>query len=118
MTTNNKLWKFCASPDSTLAEIINMINDNHARCIFIVKENRLLGCISSGDIIRAMMSDASLLSTVDQWASTNVKTLTSFETDKALELVRKYGVTAIPLIDGAGNMIDVVTLDDILGRIS
>ena len=82
--------------------------------IYVIDENeRLLGVVSLRELLLADL-DAKLSDIME----TKVKTVTP-ETDEmdVGEIVSKYNLVALPVVDAEGSLLGIVTVDDILDRI-
>jgi magnesium transporter len=82
--------------------------------IYVIDENeRLLGVVSLRELLLASL-DAQLSDIME----TKVKTVTP-ETDEmdVGEIVSKYNLVALPVVDEEGALLGIVTVDDILDRV-
>lgn len=102
-----------------------LMRDNHVGSLVVVDEVEgrrvVVGVLTDRDIVTAVVAkglDASVLN-VDDVMSTDL--VTAREDDSLIDLVRtmrRKGVRRIPVVGGQGELIGVVTLDDVLGVLS
>lgn len=106
---------FCITSGYTIIEAIDIIRSNKNRgAIVINNENKVLGFISQGDILEALVSGSSLYAPVDGIMKPSF--LYSFEKDyeKVLPIFREKLITILPIVDQELKLVDIVTLKDIL----
>lgn len=102
-----------------------LMRDNHVGCLVVVEEVEgrriVVGVLTDRDIVTAVVApglDAAALS-VDDVMTTDL--VTAREDDSLIDLMRsmrRKGVRRIPVVGGQGELIGVVTLDDVLGVLS
>jgi Mg/Co/Ni transporter MgtE len=81
--------------------------------VYTVEGEELVGAVSLRDLILAP-PDAYISSIME----TNLKTVLPEDDEmKFAETISKYNLVAIPVVDAAGNMLGVVTIDDIIDRL-
>jgi dTDP-glucose pyrophosphorylase/CBS domain-containing protein len=117
--------KFVVAPHSTVREVMSCI-DRNARGIALVvdEERRLIGTLTDGDIRRAILDDLSLDVTANELLarkvnSSYIRPVTAqvgTRRGELLELMQGRGVRQIPLVDGAGRLLDLITLDELLPK--
>ncbi len=106
-------------PETTVQEAIEKFKKDAEEVetvyyIYVIDENeKLVGVISLRDLLLAP-SDAKLSDIMKR----KIKTVTP-ETDEqeVAEIVSKYNLVAIPVIDSENYMLGIVTIDDIIDRI-
>jgi dTDP-glucose pyrophosphorylase len=121
MTFNYSL--FCISLESSIREAIDSIDKNQKGIVLLIdKERRLVGTITDGDIRRAMLVGQNLDSNVKELLarkgqSPYAKPVTaSAETDHAtlMQMMKKFMVRQIPLVDKNSRIVGLVTMEDLL----
>jgi len=111
-------------PDTTIGEAIARIDRNHRGIVLVVQLDRqLLGTITDGDVRRAMLAGMKLdtpVSALLAVKATNnnkpVMALAGTPVDTLLALMRQQSVRQIPLLNESGQVVDLVTLDELLPR--
>jgi NDP-sugar pyrophosphorylase family protein len=81
-------------------------------------DDRLLGIVTDGDVRKALLRGASLEAPIGE--NMNATPLTGHAglgRTEAGELMRARRIRHLPLVDGAGRLVDVVFLDDLLVRV-
>ena len=110
------------SPETTIGQAIALIDHNHRGIVLVVQPDRqLLGTITDGDVRRAMLSgmqlDTPVSAVLTVKAATNLKPVTALvgtPGDALLALMRQNSVRQIPLLNETGQVVDLVTLDELL----
>ena len=102
-----------------------LMRDNHVGCLVVVDEvagkRIVVGVLTDRDIVTAVVApglDAAALRVEDVMTTDLV---TAREDDSLIDLVRtmrRKGVRRIPVVGGQGELIGVVTLDDVLDILS
>jgi CBS domain-containing protein len=98
---------------STLLEAAKVIRYNNTRSVIVTEMGRVLGTLSQGDILDAILHGADPHGQIVNWFNINFKYLKSNDYELALELVYKTGISLIPVIDDNFNLIHVITTHDI-----
>jgi len=119
----NKITSLFISSNSLLQDAIRAINSNEQGIALIVDENHhLLNTITDGDIRRAILAGKSLDSPIlellaQKDTSIYPQPVTAPEgTDPSelLRLMKENYVQQLPILDGAGRVVDLVTMRDLL----
>jgi len=118
-----ELEKLLVIPNSSIHEVMTCIDRNAKGIALVVdKERRLLGTVTDGDIRRAILTNTDLEAPVSELlarkaSSPYPKPVTApVGTERAvlLQLMQEHSVRHVPLLDGAGRVVDLVTLDELL----
>ncbi len=118
-----KLERFLVRPTDSIHQAMASIDANAKGIVLVVdKERCLLGTITDGDIRRAVLARVDLNAPVSKLlacktSSPYPKPVTApVGTEQAtlLQLMRERSVRHIPLLDDAGRVVDLVTLDELL----
>ena len=87
--------------DSTILEAANIINSSKNRaCIVVEDDNHVIGILSEGDILRAILNDANFASSIKPFINTNFYFLPYGEesSEKIKNFFHIKQVTLIPII--------------------
>ena len=111
-------------PDTSIGQAIARIDRNHRGIVLVVHpDQQLLGTITDGDVRRAMLAGMKLDTPVSALltvkAETKLKPVTALAgtpADALLALMRQHSVRQIPLLNESGQVVDLVTLDELLPR--
>ena len=108
------LTKYVVGMDRSIKETIATITSNLTRCVIVVdKNNTVVGVISEGDIIRSLLDDVSLYTPVGKVVRPSFRYLNDNDLRAGLDLL-KSGVTLIPVIGKNFDLIDVITVHDLM----
>ena len=111
------LNNFVVPLDSTLLESANIINESKTRaCVVVENDFKVVGILSEGDILRAILNDVSLKSDIKSLINSNFYFINKNEmnTKKIEELFQIKNVTLIPIIDENMRLVNVLTLNEYL----
>ena len=109
--------KYTLSEYATIKEAIRAITNNLTRCVIVVDSGgRVIGVLSEGDILRALVEDVALFASVRTILSPTFCFSRSINLEQALDLLRQKGVTLIPIVDEQFQLVDVVTIQNILEK--
>ena len=101
------LFDLIITPESTLQSALERMTRNKKGLLFVCDEGEhLVGVISDGDIRRAILNNALLMSSIDSYM--NLDPITAKSTDEGKELIGKTGHLAIPIVDENGKVISAV----------
>ena len=115
--------QLCVSCDHTIQGCIVALNETAKGILLVVDDDqRLLGTITDGDIRRAILARVNFESPVSELVARKAdspypKPVTApVGTERAvlLQLMQQHSVRHVPLLDGAGRVVDLVTLDELL----
>lgn len=104
-------------PHASLLECMRRINDWCQQLLPVVDENRiLLGVVADGDIRRAILRKSSLEQVAQDFMNRNPLVINSSRWDlgNALFLLREHGLRWLPLVDGDGRFLEMLTLDSLI----
>ena len=114
-----ELLKYTVLDSQTIKDTALVINHNHCRCVIVRNQsNIVVGVVSDGDIIRAILEGISLYSPVSQIVSHSFKYLRDSDMSSAYQYFRNDpGVTLIPVVGLSFQLNDVITIHDILNYV-
>jgi len=105
-----ELYNYVISENQLIESAIEMIEMNSSRCVIIVNStNKIVGMISEGDILRAILKGTSIKSPVANIMNTSFKYLMKIDDEKILSYFKK-GITLIPILSEQGEVTDVVDM--------
>ncbi len=101
------LFDLIIAPERSLQTALERMTVNKKGLLFVCDENEhLIGVISDGDIRRALLNNALLLSSISSYMNLDPITTTSIESGKAL--INKTNHIAIPVVNDLGQVIAAV----------
>lgn len=113
----------CISQEHTIRDAIEMLNRNERGIVLITDDQRkLLGTITDGDIRRAILAGSELDTQVRDLLIKKPESLypspitapVEASPDELLRLMRKYVVQQIPIVNQKDQIVDMVTMEDLL----
>ena len=119
------LKNLCISPNSKILDVITTINKNSLGIVLVTdNQMHLRATITDGDIRRAMLDGVSLDASINELLERKTdklysKPITAKKGDsyeKILQLMDKYVIRQIPLLDDQDVVVDLVTIEDLLPK--
>lgn len=100
----------------TVGDLIRHIALGHERGLVVVnKDNKLIGVVTQGDILRAIWNGAELQSSIDECLNYNPITIMKGESnEKAIEIFLNTGALVIPVIDDKRNLLGILNVRELL----
>ena len=106
--------KYCIGLDYTIKEAIERIDSNKNRVVIVInKNNKVVGVLSQGDIIRALSSGKTLFTRVETIIRSNFYYLNEKNLEQAYGLFKKTKITLLPIVDDDFCLVDIISMDDI-----
>jgi dTDP-glucose pyrophosphorylase len=105
------------SSSTSLRKTIEAITEGNLQIALVVdSENKLLGTVTDGDIRKAILAGKDLNITAGEAMRSQPVTSAS-KTPRAtiLKLMREKRIHQMPLVDEQGRVVDVLTVDDMIG---
>ena len=113
------LKKFCVSENSTIKEAIYGIQTDLCRCVIVLNDhNKVTGVFSEGDVLRLILSEVDIHTPLKKVIKPSFFYLKDRNFEEAFRLVKKFGITLIPVVDEDFNLKDVITIFDILDQLT
>jgi CBS domain-containing protein len=108
-------------PDCTLAEAARLMIRDGVHAVIVTSEvgGPLLGIVTERDLVREVGSGADPASTpVEAFMTRAVTTLSqSASRSEITAKMRAHGIRHVPLVDGSGRVVRVVSLDEMVGEL-
>ena len=101
---------------ANLGEVAQAMRDSDTGAIVVTDNGRAQGIVTDRDIVVRAVADGRDPSTVpaSELASENLVTLSVEDTvERAIELVREHDVRRLPVVDGDGRAVGIVSLGDL-----
>lgn len=110
-----KLINYYVNDTRTIKDAMTVIQSNLSRCVIVVNDgNKVVGVVSEGDILRAILSGISIGSPLRPVINTSFCYLKENNMEEAYVLMKRLGPTLIPVIDQDFMLKDVITSFDIM----
>lgn len=97
-----------------LSNAIEKILVNTHRTVFVIKEKKLMGVISEGDVLRSLLEKKSLDSYAETIMNKTFIYLTEKNQSKAAVYFKKHLVPIIPIVNKKMEIIKFLTLESYL----
>lgn len=106
--------KYCVRDNYTLFEVIESFQKNHDRVACVLNSNeKIIGVVSQGDIIRALCDGVSMRAKVDKIIRSSFIFLKERDLERAYTIFKKEKITMLPIVDDDFRLVSVITLIDI-----
>ena len=110
-----------ARPDQPLAEAVRTMLESHVGSLIVVESRGAtrspVGILTDRDVVRGQLrlsTDLFCLTVGDVMTPEPLTLRGSLGVTEAIEALRGRGVRRAPVVDEAGNLLGVITLDDLL----
>ena len=104
-----QLITFLISPEQTIVEAMQKIDANAKGILFITNTDRkLIGAITDGDIRRWLIKTGNLQEQISRLMNRNPKSVYRREVASAQDVMRRYSITALPVLNSKGIVIDIL----------
>ena len=123
MMIRSSISNLLISHDTSIREAVAVIDQGGKQIVLVVDEKRqLIGTVTDGDIRREILKGRSLDRPVNELLSLKagsdypkpVTTHIGATEAELIQLFKKNVINHLPIIDGDGCVVDLVTLDDVL----
>ena len=105
------------SSSTSLRQTIEAITNGNLQIALVVdSENKLLGTVTDGDIRKAILAGKDLsISAADAMRKEPITSNAKTPKPAILKLMREKRIHQMPLLDEHGRVVDVLTVDDLIG---
>lgn len=108
--------KYTISDNQLIEVAIEMIEMNNSRCVIVTNTNgKVVGVLSEGDILRAILKGVSIKSPISNVMNPSFKSLFVIDENKIIELLIK-GITLIPILNDQNELQDIVVYKDFIAN--
>lgn len=97
---------------STVFDAMKKLDERGKRILFIAPEGKLCSVLSDGDVRRHILKGGSLSEPVENIANKNFLSLGVGDRARAPAFLVKHSISAVPLLDSCGRIVDAVFLDE------
>lgn len=106
--------KYCVSETYTIKEVLNQFENNHDRVAIVINpEDKVIGVVSQGDILRALSSGIDIYTQITQIIQSSFLHLYEKNFKEAYNIFKARKITLLPIIDRQSKLTGIITLDDI-----
>lgn len=107
-----KLQNYIINSNFKIIEAIERMQIIKTRDLLIQKNKKIIGTVSEGDILRAILRGKDLRSTVDGVFNTNFKFVELGNENKAVNIFKKEKVFIVPVFDKKFKLKRIITLSN------
>jgi len=111
------LNSYSASDTGTLLGVAEVIAKNKSRCAIILRQKKVIGVVSEGDLVRALINGVEIHSPVAEFVHHGFEYMEEKNFEHALNLFRDFGISLIPIVSKEMELKDIITLHDILDQV-
>lgn len=104
-----------ATPETSVKEVADLMNQNHVGCIPICQEEQVVGLVTDRDIVtRAVAAslDCATTKVSDIMNTKIIKTTPDTDIDEALDTMKKNQIRRLPVIED-NKIVGILTMGDI-----
>src|SRR5208282_300466 len=107
-------WKHaCISPDATIGEAIRTIDESSLQIALVVRDKRLCGTLTDGDVRRAMLRGLALSDSVSSAMNPNPKTaFLSDSREMLVDRMRQLRIRQLPILNSEGELAGLAVVDE------
>ncbi len=113
----NDLSAYTIPQSARLIDAVAAIKESQNRCVVVTSDERVVGVISEGDLMRALLADVDIHAPLEDWINHGFKFLRNVDYEDALALMHEHGITMVPVIDESFQLTAVITLSEVLQRV-
>jgi dTDP-glucose pyrophosphorylase/predicted transcriptional regulator len=105
---------FVVSEDTALIEALRRIDQNTMQLAIVVRDDRIVGTVTDGDVRRALLTGVGLDAAVSLVMNrTPITAPIGTSNPAALGLMRKHGIHQLPIVDFDGRVVEVKLIDEL-----
>lgn len=109
--------RFCVPENSTIFEVMNVIESIRERGVIAVNENgKVIGIITLGDIVGALAGGFSMYSLAGKIINTSYIYLKEFDLRKAFDLFQERNLSLIPVLNEDFELAGVITPREVMRK--
>jgi CBS domain-containing protein len=107
--------QYCIPESATIIDAIERIDQNNMRTIFVLNDcGKVVGVVSQGDILRAIMHGSSLYIPISQIMTTSFAFLLNKDIPKAVKIFKTKYFSLIPILSKTSKLADVILFTDLI----
>lgn len=114
----SNLKKYIIQHDSTILDAAMAIKNNKSRCILVNDKYKVLGVLSEGDILSALINGNNSFTKVSDVYNKNVKYLLKDDIYEAFNILKKFGISLLPVLSKNFRLKGVYTINYIFEKIN
>ena len=105
------------SPSARLADIVRLLSAADTRALPVRDKNKIIGVVRAKDVVRELLDFYSDINIVDVLKKKLVVCSVGDELGKVIATMTRRNVDRMPVVDGAGKLVGVVSFVDVLSKL-
>lgn len=105
---NEKIKNLCIPPSSSIMEAIRVLDETHERIVLVVEDGRLAGVVTDSDVRKWILKSNDFTCEVSRAMTPRPICVTEDTRQEAFAVMERYGIDAVPVIDGGGRLVDLL----------
>ncbi len=101
---------------ATLLQVAERIERNRSRAVIVESDGKVIGVISEGDVMRALLQGTNIHSPIESFINYSFKYLTKPDMAQARKLFAKHLISLLPVVGNDFCLTGVITLEDLLSQ--
>ena len=108
------MQKYTVSENYTIKEVMMSFEENNERAAVVLGvQDTVVGIISQGDIIRALVLGVGILTPIRQIIKPSFFFLSQINYEKAYKIFKEKKISLLPVIDSDSRLVSIITINDI-----
>jgi len=113
-----KTHEFVVFEKQPIIEAVAVIQSNLSRCCVVLNESqKVIGVFSEGDVLRLILAGTDLYTPVKKVLKPSFHSLSTHDLAKAFNLVKKFGITLVPVLNETYELQSVITFHEIMEKV-
>lgn len=109
---------FVVQFDIRLIDAAEAINNNKCRTVFVESNDRLVGVLSEGDILRCLLHGVEMHAQIKPYMHENFLHVSALDWPNIISLFKKHNMSLLPVVDHEMKLQRVVTMQDVLEQLT
>ncbi|MCM1232142.1 MAG: nucleotidyltransferase family protein [Butyrivibrio sp.] len=106
----------CADESISIADGMKQLDQNGERVLFILKDKKLVGAVTDGDFRRWILKNGDFSASITEIMNRSPKYVREDEREKAAELLSRFRIEAVAVVNEKLEIVDVIFLRGVLGE--
>lgn len=111
------LEQYTVFETDTLLQAAEQMRRNHTRAVLVVKDDKVLGVLSEGDVLVALLHGSDIRAQVGGLMRVSFQYLENRDMAAAVKLFKKYQFGLLPIVDDDMRIQDVITVADVFAAL-
>lgn len=112
-----RIKEFIVSPEDSINFVIEKILINNHRAVLVMNKKKVLGVISEGDILKALIYKKKLYTKAENIMNRSFKYLKFYDEKKLKKIFSEHLISLIPIVNNKLELSKIITLQQFLKKI-